>query len=99
MNRRQFLQTLLDNVDPNSYDKDLVALSEPEYGLIEDVLNVLEPFKVRVVRALSPFYIHLDSVATCVLENFLMSVCPMNLKQESSKMLPNHTTMLGMSLE
>lgn len=92
-------------MDPNSYDKDLVALSEPEYGLIEDVLNVLEPFKVRVVRVkgtepfLHPFRFSSNVGITWVLENFLMSVCPMNLKKESSKMLPNHTMLLGMSPE
>lgn len=44
--RRQVISTILENIEPPAYDKDLLNLHDQDWALIEDLITVLEPFKV-----------------------------------------------------
>uniref|UniRef100_A0A1B6KMC0 BED-type domain-containing protein n=1 Tax=Graphocephala atropunctata TaxID=36148 RepID=A0A1B6KMC0_9HEMI len=47
--RRQIIPTILENVDSANFDRDTMNISEQDWALLEDVLSVLEPFKVTMM--------------------------------------------------
>lgn len=44
--RRLVISTILDNIEPSAFDKEAVTVTEQEWALIEDIVTVLEAFKV-----------------------------------------------------
>uniref|UniRef100_A0A1B6J4V3 BED-type domain-containing protein n=3 Tax=Homalodisca liturata TaxID=320908 RepID=A0A1B6J4V3_9HEMI len=47
--RRQIIPTILENIDSSSFDRDVLSISDQDWTLLEDVLSVLEPFKVTMM--------------------------------------------------
>lgn len=54
--RRAVLSSILDNVEPHTYDKDMVTVTDEEWTLVEDVLAVLQPFKVWLLEYFLTFF-------------------------------------------
>lgn len=44
--RRSIINSVIESIDPSSYEKDLVIITDDDWAVIEDVVTVLEPFKV-----------------------------------------------------
>lgn len=47
--RRTVFNAVLENIEPSAYDRELLLFTENEWALIEDVVTVLEPFKVTTM--------------------------------------------------
>lgn len=47
--RRQVLSSILDNIESATLDREAITLSEGDWALMADVVEVLEPFKVRSI--------------------------------------------------
>uniref|UniRef100_A0A1B6E804 HAT C-terminal dimerisation domain-containing protein n=1 Tax=Clastoptera arizonana TaxID=38151 RepID=A0A1B6E804_9HEMI len=47
--RRSVIGSILENIDSSLYDKDYIHITDSEWLIIEDVINVLEPFKVTIM--------------------------------------------------
>ncbi|XP_075217394.1 E3 SUMO-protein ligase ZBED1-like [Lycorma delicatula] len=93
--RRSIINSVIESIDPSSYEKDLVIITDDDWAVIEDVVTVLEPFKVTtmtlaeekapLVSLLKPLMWQLISVHLKVREND--STLGKELKVILSKML------------
>lgn len=45
--RRSIINSVIDTIDLTEMERNVVSISDDDWSVVEDVVSVLEPFKVR----------------------------------------------------